>query len=102
MAHVEKLLQSLSFPWLKGGQVAGEFIRVEDVPYLCLKTRKLSSELRPIHCDLCEVQQLLTKKIVQRALDAELLLDPARRPALLYPDLFELHAEKYIACDVWT
>jgi hypothetical protein len=88
MAHVEKFLQLLSSRWLKGGQVAGEFIRVEDVPYLCLKTRKLSSELRPILCDLCEVQQLLTEKIVQRALDAELLLDPARRPALLLPRPF--------------
>jgi hypothetical protein len=28
MAHVEKPLQLLSFRWLKGGQVAGDFLSV--------------------------------------------------------------------------
>ena len=91
MADVEKFLQRLSFRWLKDAQVAGDFVPVEHVPHLCLKTRKLSSELRVTIGCLCESQQLLNEKIVQRALDAEVLLDPARRSALLYPDLFKLH-----------
>lgn len=79
MANVEKLVQPLSFRWLKGGQVAGEFVAVENVPHLCLKTWKLSSEFRATIGCLCEGQQFLTEKIIERALDPEALLDPAGR-----------------------
>ena len=100
--NVEKLLQFLSSRWLKGGQVAGEFIWVEDVPHLGLKTRKLSSELRVLICRLSEIQQFFTEKITQRALHAEPLFDPAGCPTLLQPDLVELHAGNYIAGDPKT
>ena len=95
--NVEKHLQFLSSRWLKGGQVAGEFIGVEDIPHLGLKTRKLSGELRALICRLSKIQQFFAEKIIQRALDAELLFDPAGRPALMHPDLVELHAGNYIA-----
>src|SRR2546430_8694498 len=100
--NVEKLLQFLSSRWLKGGQVAGEFIWVEAVPPLGLKTRKLSGELRVPICRLSEIQQFFTEKIIQRALHAELLFDPAGCPTLLQPDLVELHAGNYIAGDPKT
>src|SRR5437588_5523348 len=100
--NVEKLLQFLSSRWLKGGQVAGEFIWVEDVPHLGLKTRKLSGELRVPICRLSEIQQFFTEKITQRALHAEPLFDPAGCPTLLQPDLVELHAGNYIAGDPKT
>jgi len=96
MTEVEKLPQFLSFQWLQRGQVAGDFILVENAPHLCLKTRKLSCKLRATVCCLCKGQQFLTEKIIERALDAEALLDPAGRPALLHTDLFEFHADNYI------
>src|SRR6266576_4074021 len=53
-------------------------------------------------CRISEIQQFFTEKIIQRALHAEPLFDPAGCPTLLQPDLVELHAGNYIAGDPKT
>ncbi|HXN24147.1 MAG TPA: hypothetical protein VOA41_15505 [Candidatus Dormibacteraeota bacterium] len=80
---------------------------LQDPPASVASLRRLITSIRNADHDqpgipitfagIPKVQQLFTKKIIQRALDAELLLDPAGRPTLLYPDLVELHADNYIA-----
>jgi hypothetical protein len=95
--HVEKLLQLLSSRWLEGGQVAREFIRVEDVSHHCLKTWKFHGKLQALVCCLSEGQQFFNGRIIKRALDAELLLGPAGRSTPQDQDLGELHADSYIA-----
>jgi hypothetical protein len=91
--NVQKPSELLPLRRLQATEITGKLVGVKDVPDRGLKAGKLGGKLRILLCRIGKVHELLPDEIVERALDAESPLDAASRPALLYPDLLELHAD---------
>src|ERR1035437_10250113 len=91
--NVKELLEFLSRGRFQTGQIAGEFIWVEDTPHRCLKAWEFGSKLWATVRLPSEVQQFLVDEIIQCALNTEPLTNRAGCLALLLPDLVELHVK---------
>src|SRR5215470_20241307 len=87
--NVEELMEFFPVGRFQAGDIAEEFIAVENLPHRRLKTRKLRRELWILICCLGEAHQFLAEQIVQRTLNTETIANPTSGLALLFPDLCE-------------